>query len=88
MDTAVRANHIADLPHLKRISGVFEGFLHLSGLKPAKVSAVVVRRTVGMNLSEFSELGSRAVDLVVVLLEYGNGIFLGARDFGLSFRIC
>lgn len=83
MDTAVRANHIADLSHLKGISGVFEGFLHLSWLKPAQISAVVVRGTVGMNLGEFSELGSRTVDLVVVLLEYGDGIFLGARDFRL-----
>ena len=74
MNTAVRANNVADLPNLQPIRRVFKRLLHLSTPKPSKVTTVRVRRTIRVLRRQFRELVSGSVDFRFMFSQYLNSL--------------
>lgn len=56
MDTAVRADDIADLSNLEAKRGILERLLHLTASKQSKVAALFMRGAVGMFRRKLCEL--------------------------------
>ena len=83
MDATVGANDIADTSDIQGIGCLLKCLLHLPRSKPAKVTTIVVWRTIWMlhcQLCEcFSPVGG-LVNLRLVILQYFDGFFLSTSN--------
>lgn len=70
MNTAIRADDIADLADFQRVGPILKRFLHLPRSEPAQIPILLMRGAIRMDLGELCKFLGRAVDFCLVTFEY------------------
>ena len=81
--TTVSSDNITYLAHLEGISGILKWSLHLTSLKPSKITSPFVRRAVRLLLGQLSKFGGITIDLSRVVVQDLDSFRLGSCDIGL-----
>lgn len=84
MDTAVRADDIADLSNLEAKCGILERLLHLTASKESKVAALFMRGAVGMFRRKLCELVWGITNEILICPQDFDRLGLRARYVRLS----